>query len=157
VLVLSLTGDVRGVAQLGPAGLLCRQCRLGPLRDQPPLFLGQRRVEVQHEGICIPAEFGHYERHALRHQPGNERDVTGKSVEFGHQHAALGRSGYGERRRELGPPIEGVSRQSTSARLFARLRRLATDEAYQDDVDIAVLEWIASHRRNLRQFARWVR
>jgi hypothetical protein len=27
---------------------------------------------------------------------------------------------------------------------------------YQDDVDIAVLEWIASHRRSVRQFARWV-
>jgi hypothetical protein len=32
----------------------------------------------------------HDERHALRHQPGHECDVTGEAVELGYQDAAFG-------------------------------------------------------------------
>jgi hypothetical protein len=35
--------------------LAFRQCRLRPFRDQAALFLGQCRIEMQHEGIGIPA------------------------------------------------------------------------------------------------------
>jgi hypothetical protein len=40
--------DVRRVAQLGTACLLGCQRRLRPFGDQPPLFLRQSRVEMQH-------------------------------------------------------------------------------------------------------------
>jgi hypothetical protein len=36
----------------------------------------QSRIEVQHERVCITAQFGHDERHALGHQAGNEGDVA---------------------------------------------------------------------------------
>src|SRR3954454_3062340 len=41
--------DVGGITQLAAARLPDSQGCSSPLRDQPPLFLGQRRVEVQHE------------------------------------------------------------------------------------------------------------
>ena len=40
-------------------------------------------------GIGIAAEFGDDERHALRHQAGNERDIARQPVELGDQDAAF--------------------------------------------------------------------
>ena len=52
------------IAELGAGGFL--RCKGGPGtgRDQRPLFLGERRVKVQHERVGIGAEFGDDERHS---------------------------------------------------------------------------------------------
>ena len=39
------------IAELGTGGFLGREGGLGPGRDQSPLFLGERRVKVQHERV----------------------------------------------------------------------------------------------------------
>ena len=39
----------------------------GTFRNHPSFLLGQRGVNVQHERIRVPAQFGNDERHALRH------------------------------------------------------------------------------------------
>ena len=80
----------------------------GALRDLPPLLLGQRRVEVQHERIGIGAEFGDDERHALGHQAGNEGHVARKPVELGHQDRTLRLARCGQRCGELWPSIERI-------------------------------------------------
>ena len=47
------------------------------LRDHPPLLLGERGVDVQHEGVHVGAELGDQEGHALHHQPGDEVGLWG--------------------------------------------------------------------------------
>jgi hypothetical protein len=71
---------LRGLPSLALPHLLGRQGRLRPLGDQAAFLFGEGRVEVQHEGIGIPAQLGYDEGHALRHQPGNERYVAGKPI-----------------------------------------------------------------------------
>ena len=39
----------------------------GPLRDQPPILLRERCLEVQHERIGIAAQLGDDEGYSLRH------------------------------------------------------------------------------------------
>jgi hypothetical protein len=63
---------------------------------------------MQHEWIGIAAQLGDDERHALGHQAGNERDVTGKPIEFGHQDGAFGRSGSRQRGCQLRPAVQGI-------------------------------------------------
>jgi hypothetical protein len=63
---------------------------------------------VQHEGIGVPAELRHDERHSLRHQAGNERHVPREAVELRHEYAALRRTGGGECSCELWPPIQRI-------------------------------------------------
>ena len=82
---------------------------LRPLGDQPPLLLGERGIEVQHEGIGIGAKLGDDERHALRHQPGDEGDIAGEPVELGDDDGALADSGRGQRGGELRAPIERIA------------------------------------------------
>jgi hypothetical protein len=48
----------------------------GSIRDQPALLLGERCVEVEHEGIRIRTELSHDERHPLSHQTCNESNIT---------------------------------------------------------------------------------
>ena len=97
-----------GLPSLLPLAFLICQRRLGALRDQPPLLLGQRGVEVQHERIGVAAEFGDDERHALRHQAGDERDVARQPVQLRDQDAALRGLGRSQRGCELRPPVERV-------------------------------------------------
>lgn len=51
-----------------PLPLASRENSGGPLRDQPPLFLGEGGIEMQREGIGVGTYFRHEERHLLRHQ-----------------------------------------------------------------------------------------
>ena len=59
-------------------------------------------------GIGIAAEFGHDERHALRHQAGDERHIARQPVELGDEDAALRGLGCCQRRGELRPAVERV-------------------------------------------------
>jgi hypothetical protein len=61
------------------------------------------------ERVDIVAQLGHDERHAMRHQPGDEVHVAAQPVELGDQHRALAPLRPGERRGELRPPVERVS------------------------------------------------
>jgi hypothetical protein len=63
-----LVWRVARVAKLSALCLPCGEGRLRSLRDQPPLLLGQRRVQVQHERVGVDAELGDNERHTLGHQ-----------------------------------------------------------------------------------------
>ena len=47
------------------------------------LLFGQRGVDVQDERIDVPAQRADDERHPLRHQAGDERDVAAEPVELG--------------------------------------------------------------------------
>ena len=76
-------GRVASIPQSRALSLPRRQRRPCPLRDQPPLLLGESSVQVQHERVCIRAQFGDDERNPLRHEAGNERDVAGEPVELG--------------------------------------------------------------------------
>ena len=64
---------------------------------------------MQHERIGVAAEFGDDERHALRHQAGDERHITEQPVELRHQDAALGGARGGEGGRELRTAVQSIS------------------------------------------------
>ena len=99
---------LRGLPSLAPSAFFAASAASGALRDQPPLLLGQRGVEVQHERIGIAAQFGDDERHALGHQAGDERDIARQAVELGNQHAAFGAAGCSQRGGKLRPAVERV-------------------------------------------------
>ena len=99
-------GTVR-VAELDAARLGGRERRLGALRDLGALLLGNGRVDVQHERIGV-RDLGHDERHALRHQAGDERDVARQAVELRHDNRALVGRRPLQRRLELRPALERV-------------------------------------------------
>jgi hypothetical protein len=58
------------------------QSGLRALRDHRPLFLGQRREQMQHEGISVGAELDADKRHALRHEAGDESDIATQPIEL---------------------------------------------------------------------------
>ena len=62
---------------MAPCALAAREGGFRPLRDQPPLFLGEGSVQMEHERIGVSAQFGHNERHPLRHEAGHERHISG--------------------------------------------------------------------------------
>ena len=99
---------VRAVAEPGALGLASGEGGAGALADQPALLLGQRRIEVQHEGIGIDAELGDDEGHPLRHEPGDEGDVAGEAIELGDDDRALGYARGSKRCGELWPAIERI-------------------------------------------------
>ena len=76
------------------------------LADHLALALGEGRVQVQHERLDVRAQLGDDERHTVRHQAGNEMDVSAQAIELGNRHraftvpAGLGESG-GELRAAL--------------------------------------------------------
>jgi hypothetical protein len=100
--------DVGGIAQLATGRFPDRQRGLGALRDQPPLLLGQCGLQVQHERIGVAPELGNDEGYALRHQAGNESDITRQPIKLRHQNAALCGLGGGEGGCELRPAIKRV-------------------------------------------------
>jgi hypothetical protein len=55
------------IAELSARRPLRLQSSPRPLRDQPSLFLGQRREQVKHKGIGIPPELRNDERYPLGH------------------------------------------------------------------------------------------
>src|SRR5262245_24946434 len=63
---------------------------------------------MQREWIHVLAERGDDERHPLRHQSGDERDVAGKPVELGHGNLALGLLRCLQRRFQLRTAIERI-------------------------------------------------
>jgi len=75
---------------------------------QGALFLGERRIQVQHERVGVGTEFGDDERHSLRHQAGDERHVTAQPVELRHQHRALLLSRIGQRRSQLAAALQRI-------------------------------------------------
>jgi hypothetical protein len=96
------------IAELHALCLLGREGASGPIRDEPSLLLGERRVEVEHEGVSIGAKFDDDEGHALRHQAGDERDIARQPVELGDDNRALIGFGGGERCGKLWPAVEGI-------------------------------------------------
>jgi hypothetical protein len=64
---------------------------------------------VQHEGICIAAEFGNNERHPLSHQARDERNIPGKPIQLRNDDAAPCLPGRSQGRGKLRAPIERVS------------------------------------------------
>ena len=95
------------IAELDAARLGGRERRLGALRDLGALLLGDGRVDVQHERVGV-RDLGHDERHALRHQAGDERDVAGQPVELGHDDRAPVGGRPLQRRLELRPALERI-------------------------------------------------
>jgi len=55
------------ITKLGAGGFLRCQGGLGTGRDQRPLFLGERRVKMEHKRVGVGAELSDDERHPLRH------------------------------------------------------------------------------------------
>lgn len=76
--------------------------------ESVPLLLGERGVEVEHEGIGVGAEFRNDERHALRHEPGDEGNVAGQAVELGHNDRVLAVAGRSQGSGRLRAPVERV-------------------------------------------------
>lgn len=100
--------EVRPVAEHGPLRFLRGKGGLGPGRDHPALLLGQGGIDVQHEGVGVPAELGDDEGHPLRHQAGDERHIPRQAIELGDHDGAPQLAGSGEGLGELRPAIEGV-------------------------------------------------
>ena len=99
-------GTVR-IAKLDTARLGGGERRLGALRDLGALLLGDRGVDVQHERVGV-RDLGDDEGHALRHQAGDERDITRQAIELGDDDRALVGGRPLQRRLELRPALEGV-------------------------------------------------
>lgn len=58
-------------------------------RRAHPLLLGERSVDVQHEGVRVGAQLGDDERHTLRHQPRDERHIAREAIELRRHHGGL--------------------------------------------------------------------
>jgi hypothetical protein len=99
---------LRRVAELHPARLRSREPGARALADHAALLLGQGRVDVQRERINISAERTHNERHLLRHERRDERDVAAQPVELGNADGRLGTLGRLQRCRKLRPASERV-------------------------------------------------
>jgi hypothetical protein len=54
-----------------------------PLGDHAPLFLGERRIDVQHGRINVRPKLAHDEGHALSYQARNESHVVAEPIELG--------------------------------------------------------------------------
>ena len=91
-----------------PCSLREARAARGALRDLPALLLGQRGVEVQHEGIGIGSQLGNDEWHTLGHQAGNEGHVAREAIELGNQHRTLRLARCGQRCGKLWPSIERI-------------------------------------------------
>ena len=100
--------DVRAVAQLLALSPSSGEGASRPIGNKPTLLLGKSSVEVEHEGIRVDPELGDDERHLLHHQPGDEGNVSGQSVELGDDDRALGRASSGEGGCQLRPAIESI-------------------------------------------------
>jgi hypothetical protein len=96
------------IAQPRPGRLLGRQCRASPLRNQVSLLLGQGSVEMEHERVRVGTQLGHDERHPLRHQAADERDITAQTIQLRHDHRAFRPSRRGQSGGEMRAPVQGI-------------------------------------------------
>src|SRR5262249_44499604 len=96
------------IAQHHTASASTREGSFGSLRDQSPLLLSERSIDVKQEGTRLRAELSHDEGHALGHQTGNERDVTAEPIELSDDDRGLALLGRSECCGQLGPPLERV-------------------------------------------------
>ena len=64
---------------------------------------------MQGERVDVAAERGDDERHPLRHQAGDERDVAAEPVELGDGDLTLGLLRRLQRRLQFGPAVECVA------------------------------------------------
>ena len=78
-----------GLPSLTPRALAACEACVGTLRDHAALLLGERGVNVQGERIDVAAQRADDERHPLRHQAGDERDIARQPVELGDADLAL--------------------------------------------------------------------
>jgi hypothetical protein len=63
---------------------------------------------MEHERIGIDTQLAGDERHPLRHQVGNECDITRKPIQLGHGHFALGLLRRRQCSSQLRPPVERI-------------------------------------------------
>jgi hypothetical protein len=61
---------------------------------------------VEHERIDVWPHLGDQERHAVRHEPRDEMNVSPEAAELRYDCRRLEAAGMGECRGELGTPIE---------------------------------------------------
>jgi len=80
---------IRWVSEPCAARSLCPQRSFSSLGYQPPFLFRQGRVQVQHEWVRVPAEFGHDERHPLGHQASNKGNVPREPIQLGDDYAAF--------------------------------------------------------------------
>ena len=80
----------------------------GAFRDHRALFLGQRRIDVQHEGVHVAAELRDDERDALGHQARNEVNIAAQAVELRHGDMGAELLGSTKRSGELWALVQGV-------------------------------------------------
>jgi hypothetical protein len=97
-----------GIAEHNTAGLCGLQCFACAPRDQRPLFLGERSVEMQHERIGVAAKLCDDERHLVRHQAGNEMHIARQAVKLGNEDRAFPLAGLGERCGKLRATVESI-------------------------------------------------
>src|SRR5271169_3370798 len=96
------------IAELGARSFLRCEGGLSPGGNQSPLFLGERRVKMQHERVRVGAELGNDERHPLRHQPRNEMHVSGEAIELRNYDRTFRLASLRKRAAELGTTVESV-------------------------------------------------
>ncbi len=82
--------------------------RLGALPDVPPLLLGHRRVDVEHERIDVKTQLANVEGDFPLHQPGDECNVAAEPIEPRDKNRALTAPRVGHRRRQNRPALERV-------------------------------------------------
>ena len=99
---------VRWVSEPCAGGFLCPQRGLGSLGYQSVLLFRQGSIQVKHERIGIPPEFGHDERHPLSHEAGNKGNVPGKPIQLGDDYAAFRCFGGGQGSGQLRAPVERI-------------------------------------------------
>jgi hypothetical protein len=95
-------------AQLPAARLDGLQRCPGALADEGAFLLGQRRVDMQHEGVNVGAQLGHEERHAVDHEARDEMHITPEAAELRDDDRHLEPLGVGEGGGKLRPAIERV-------------------------------------------------
>ena len=71
-----------------PRALAAASAALVRSPDLGALLLGDGRVNVEHERVGV-RDLGHDERNALRHQAGDEGNITRPAVELGPDNRAL--------------------------------------------------------------------
>jgi len=64
---------------------------------------------VQDEWVHVRPKLCYQERHAVRHEAGDEVNVAAQAVEFRHADSAAAAARFCERSSELGATVEGVS------------------------------------------------
>src|SRR4051812_38743232 len=97
-----------GLPSVVPLALRIASAALVRSGNQPPFLLSERRIEVEHEGIGVAAEFSDNERHPLCHQPCHKCHITRQAVRLRDQDATLPCFCGSKRGCQLWPAIERI-------------------------------------------------